>query len=114
MTARLTQAEIIAELRDALAEGGWISAATKEDGPGPLPREAAMLSDVADALAEQSRAASLSSPVALQLGRAAEAAADALAAELSGDESAVYGMLGTALAYVVQARRVAETPEAPA
>lgn len=112
MTDRLTQAEIIAELRDALAEGGWIPAVTKEDGPGTLPREAVTLSAVADALAGHSRAASLPSPVALQLGRAAKASADALEAERSGDESALYGMLGTALAYVVQARRVAETPEA--
>lgn len=113
MTERLTRAEIIGELHAVLTEGGWIPALTKADGPGALSHEASTLSDVTNALAEHSRAGSLPPAAALQLDRAARAAADALEADLLGDESAVYGMLGTALAYVVQAQGVAETPEIP-
>jgi hypothetical protein len=113
MTERLTRAEIISELHAVLADGGWIPALTKADGPGTLPREASTLTDVTNALVEHSRARSLPPAAALQLDRAAQAAADALEADHLGDESAVYGMLGTALAYVVQAHGVAETPETP-
>lgn len=107
---RLTQAEIIAELRAVLTDGGWLPALTKADGPGPLPHEASTISDVARALTKHSHAGSLHPLAALQLSRAAQAAADAAKAEQVEDESAVYGMLGTALAYVVQAQGSTETP----
>ncbi|MFE7442393.1 hypothetical protein ACFU7X_18300 [Streptomyces chartreusis] len=114
MTERLTKAEIIAELHAVLTEGGWIPSLTSADGPGPLPRKACGLSNVATALAEHSRAGSLPPAAALQLRRAAQAAADALEADRLGNESAVYGMLGAALAYVVQARGVVHVLETPA
>jgi hypothetical protein len=114
MTTRLTRAEIVAELHEALADGGWIPAATSGDGPGPLPRESVSLSEVAPALVKHSHAASLPPSVSLQMRRAAEAATDALEAERLSDEASVYGLLGTALAYIIQARRAWEAPEPPA
>ncbi|POX58861.1 hypothetical protein C3492_35615 [Streptomyces sp. Ru62] len=110
MTDRLTSNEILAELRNALAEDGWLPALAKGAGPGPLSRETS-LSDVREALAEYARTAALPAAVTLQLDRAAEAVADVRDLD---DESAAYGMLGTALAYLVQARRASEAPTASA
>lgn len=104
MTARLTSTEILAELKDALGEGGWLPAYTRGNGPGPLPQNAT-LSAVGEALREHARVAP-STAVATQLSRAAQ--------EMAGtkrlDEgAATYERLGTALAYLVQARRATET-----
>ncbi|MFD4555287.1 hypothetical protein ACFWP5_13370 [Streptomyces sp. NPDC058469] len=104
MTARLTSTEILAELKGALGEGGWLPAYTEGGGPGPLPQNAT-LSAVVEALEEHARVAS-SAAVTTQLNRAA--------LEMAGikrvdDESVTYGKLGTALAYLVQARGAAET-----
>lgn len=105
MTARLTTTEILAELKEALGEVGWLPAYTKGNGPGPLPQNAT-LADVRDALREYARVAP-STAVTTQLSRAAQEMAGIKRVD---DESTTYGRLGTALAYLVQARRAAETP----
>ncbi|MCT9142430.1 hypothetical protein [Streptomyces violarus] len=110
MTERLTSAEIVTELRDALGEDGWLPALAKGEGPGHLPR-AAPLSELREALASYARTASLPAAVTLQLGRASEALAGVHEAD---EDSGLYGMLGTALAYLVQARGSAEIAKSPA
>lgn len=105
MTARLTSTEILAELKEALGAVGWLPAYTKGNGPGPLPQNAT-LSDVGEALGEYARVAP-STAVTTQLIRAAQEMAGIKRVD---EESATYGRLGIALAYLVQARRAAETP----
>ncbi|MFJ6709298.1 MULTISPECIES: hypothetical protein [unclassified Streptomyces] len=104
MTARLTSTEILAELRDALGKGGWLSTYTEGSGPGPLPQNATLRA-VGEALGEHARVAP-STAVATQLNRAAQALTNAKQVD---EGSATYEMLGTALAYVVQARRASGT-----
>jgi hypothetical protein len=99
---RLTAPELVEELRSSLdANTGWIPALSGVEGPNGLP-EGAGLTEVAEALREFATAG-IPASVAHQLERAAESAASAIA----GDDSSTYGHLGTAYAYVIQARRAA-------
>ncbi|MFF4393279.1 hypothetical protein ACFY0G_42185 [Streptomyces sp. NPDC001552] len=99
---RLTALELVDELRSSLdANTGWIPALSGTAGPNGLCAGAG-LTDVAAALRDFA-AADIPASVARQLERAAESAASALA----GDDSSTYGHLGTAYAYVLQARRAA-------
>ncbi|MFI9801983.1 hypothetical protein [Streptomyces sp. NPDC052302] len=103
MTTRLTSSEILAELKDVLGESGWLPAYTGKNGPGPLPQHAAM-GAVGEALKEHALVAP-STAVAVQLNRAAQEVAGITRLD---DGSATYERLGTALAYLVQARRATE------
>lgn len=99
---RLTAPELVEELRSSLdTNTGWIPALAGVEGPNGLP-EGVGLTEVVGALRDFA-AADIPASVARQLERAAESAASALA----GDDSSTYGHLGTAYAYVLQARRAA-------
>ncbi|MGW1819317.1 hypothetical protein ACWCQM_37905 [Streptomyces sp. NPDC002125] len=99
---RLTAPELVEELRSSLdTNTGWIPALAGIEGANGLP-EGVGLTEVAGALRDFA-AADIPASVARQLERAAESAASALA----GDDSSTYGHLGTAYAYVLQARRAA-------
>ncbi|MFZ3491682.1 hypothetical protein ACODT5_00315 [Streptomyces sp. 5.8] len=99
---RLTAPELVDELRSSLdTNTGWIPALSGTDGPNGLSAGAS-LTEVAEALRDFATA-DIPASVARQLKRAAESAASALA----GNDSNTYGHLGTAYAYVLQARRAA-------
>ncbi|MGW0669802.1 hypothetical protein [Streptomyces sp. NPDC002746] len=99
---RLTAPELVEELRSSLdTNTGWIPAVAGAEGVNGLP-EGVGLIEVAEALRDFA-AADIPASVARQLERAAESTASALA----GDDSSTYGHLGTAYAYVLQARRSA-------
>ncbi|KOU45351.1 hypothetical protein ADK56_33170 [Streptomyces sp. MMG1522] len=99
---RLTAPDLVEELRSSLdTNTGWIPALSGVEGLSGLP-EGVGLTEVAEALRDFA-AADIPASVARQLEPAAEAAASALA----GDDSSTYGHLGTAYAYVLQARRAA-------
>lgn len=99
---RLTATELVEEIRSSLdASTGWIPALSGTDGPNGLSAGAG-LSEVTGAL-RAFATTDIPASVARQLERAAESAASALA----GDDSSMYGHLGMAYAYVLQARRAA-------
>lgn len=100
---RLTTPELVEELRSSLdATNGWIPALLGAEGPAGLLDKGAGLPEVVNALQEFATAA-IPPPVGRQLKRAAESAASALI----GDDSSMYGHLGMAYAYVLQARGAA-------
>lgn len=100
---RLTTPELVEELRSCLdVTDGWIPALSGPAGPIGL-LENAGLAEVADRLQEFATSPTIPAAVAHQLGRAAGSAASALIAE----DSAAYGHLGAAYAYVLQAQRAA-------
>ncbi|TLQ38992.1 hypothetical protein [Streptomyces marianii] len=101
-TARLSASDITTELRSALAEGGWLPAVTQAAGPGPLSA-GAPLSEIACALRTHSNAIMLPSAAADLLERAAQAVT--AAQQLEPDGADLYGQLGAAFAYLVQAHR---------
>ncbi|GAA5216897.1 hypothetical protein GCM10023323_71780 [Streptomyces thinghirensis] len=100
MNARLTSTEILAELKAALGEDGWLPSYTRGNGPGPLPQDAP-LPAVGEALGEYARVVP-STEVATQLSRAAQ---QMTGVKQLDEGAATYERLGTALAYLVQARR---------
>ncbi|MDQ1033649.1 hypothetical protein QFZ75_000065 [Streptomyces sp. V3I8] len=105
MTAekRLTVEELVEELRSALdADNGWIPALVGSSGPAGLPRGIA-LEAVVTRMQEFAAASTMPAAVARQLRTAADAADAALVTE----GNAQYGNLGSAYAYVIQARRAA-------
>lgn len=100
---RLTTTELVDEIRSSLTvANGWIPALSGPDGPtGVL--EDAPLSEIARSLGEFANTPTMPSAVAQHLRRAAESAA----AATSADSGTVYGHLGAAYAYVLQAHRAA-------
>lgn len=100
---RLTVEELVGELRSALdADSGWIPALLGSNGPVGLSSEAT-LEAVVTGLQEFATAPTMPAAVARQLRMAFDAADAALVTE----GSAQYGNLGSAYAYVLQARRAA-------
>ncbi|GGQ86900.1 hypothetical protein GCM10010250_67430 [Streptomyces althioticus] len=105
MTAdrRMTSEELLQELRAALdAHTGWIPALCAPDGPAGLPADAG-LSAVVERLLEFASASAVPASLASMLQRCAEAADMALVTE----GAVQYGHLGTAYAYLTQARGLA-------
>ncbi|MEU8764370.1 hypothetical protein [Streptomyces sp. NPDC048659] len=100
---RLTAPELVDEIRSSLTMvNGWIPALSGPGGPtGVL--EDAPLSEIARSLGEFASTPTMPSVVAQLLHRAAESAA----AAASADSATVYGHLGAAYAYVLQAHRAA-------
>ncbi|MGE6864266.1 hypothetical protein ACQKGQ_28845, partial [Bacillus cereus] len=112
-TARLSATEIVNELRSALADKGWLTAWTAAADSAPLPTDAS-LATIAEALRAHSRTTTIPKSAAVHLERAATAAAAAHDLEAEpGASVALYEHLGSALAYLTQARRVALDPDAP-
>lgn len=100
---RLSADELVDEIRSSLAvTTGWIPVLTGPDGP-PGVSDGASLSELAQALRKFANAAAALPAVAQQLRMASESVAAALQAE----GATTYGHLGSAYAYVIQARRVA-------
>jgi hypothetical protein len=97
---RLTSEELVEELRSALdAKSGWIPALA---GEGPVGVTVGATLDVVVArLWEFADAPTTPERVARQLAHAAEAADAALVSE----GATQYGALGTAYAYLIQARQ---------
>ncbi|MFE7427461.1 hypothetical protein [Streptomyces sp. NPDC057545] len=111
-TARLSAAEIVNELLSALADDGWLTTLTALAGPGPVAADAG-LGDIAQALRCHSLADVLPSAATSELERAAAAAARAQELEGADNPTAMYGELGTSLAYLVQARRACTGLDSP-
>ncbi|PLW66690.1 hypothetical protein C0036_21825 [Streptomyces sp. DJ] len=100
---RLTAPELVDEIRSSLIVAtGWIPALSGPDGPSGVPEDAP-LSEIARSLGEFANTPTTPPAVAQQLRRAAESAA----AATSADSATVYGHLGAAYAYVLQAHRAA-------
>ncbi|MFG2351985.1 hypothetical protein [Streptomyces phaeochromogenes] len=100
---RLTIEELVEELRSALdADSGWVPALVGSNGPAGLPNDAT-LEAVVTRLQEFATAPTLPDAVARQL----RAAYDAADAALVTEGNAQYRNLGSAYAYVLQARRAA-------
>ncbi|MFF7954134.1 hypothetical protein [Streptomyces griseorubiginosus] len=100
---RLSTTELVDEIRSSLAvTTGWIPVLSGPDGPTGVSNEAT-LSELAQSLREFADAPTVPSAVAQQLRRASESATTAAVA----DDATAYGHLGSAYAYVIQARRAA-------
>ncbi|MBK3569359.1 hypothetical protein [Streptomyces sp. MBT62] len=105
---RLSTPELVEELRSSMdVNDGWIPALSRPAGPVGLSDDAD-LADVVNALQKFAAAPTIPASIARQLERAAESAASAL----TSDDSAVYGHLGAAYAYVLQAQRAASDEDA--
>ncbi|MEV7317319.1 hypothetical protein AB0N56_30710 [Streptomyces microflavus] len=100
---RLTAPDLVDEIRSCLTvANGWIPALSGPDGPtGVL--ENAPFSEIARSLGEFASTPAMPSAVTQQLLRAAESAA----AAVSANSASMYGHLGAAYAYVLQAHRAA-------
>ncbi|MEV7675894.1 hypothetical protein [Streptomyces sp. NPDC088752] len=102
---RLTTSELVDEIRSSLVVAtGWIPALSGPDGPSGV-LEDATLSEIARSLGEFANAPTMPSVVAQLLHRAAGSAT----AAASADSATVYGHLGAAYAYVLQAHRAASS-----
>ncbi|MFE3581412.1 hypothetical protein [Streptomyces vinaceus] len=100
---RLTAPELVDEIRSSLiAATGWIPALSGPHGPTGVLEDAS-LSEIARSLGEFASTPTMPSAVTQLLHRAAESAAAAVTA----DSATVYGHLGAAYAYVLQAHRAA-------
>ncbi|MFD5328960.1 hypothetical protein [Streptomyces sp. NPDC127092] len=111
-TARLSASEIVNELLSALADDGWLTTSTAPAGPGPVPADAS-LATIAEALRAHSRSGMLPAGSNHELVRAADSVGRAQELESAGDLGALYGELGSALAYLVQARRASIDLDSP-
>ncbi|MFB7584614.1 hypothetical protein [Streptomyces hydrogenans] len=109
-TARLSAPEIVNELLSALTDDGWLTTSTAPADPVPAD---ANLATIAEALRAHSRSGMLPAGASHELERAADAVGRAQELESAGDPGALYGELGSALAYLVQARRASIDLDSP-